>query len=618
MLAPGTPAPAAPAITNLVSNCAAPGGKSLVTFTVGKAIAGAVLSVQLTADATGTVVWASGYGSTITSQPFAILGTPNGTYTLTADNGQATSSRPVVIACAPGPTCDLRVTVTAAAPTVAGTTGTLTLVVTTSAPPVQVYLRGLNLTHILAGPTLNLAAGTYTYQGTPDPTTPYLVEVTDAGGCQASGTATIPLYAPPVVPGCTDPLASNYDPTATVDNGACVYVAPVRVPFFSVPPAQSLRFVLPGFPGLAALDNTLLADEQPLDTTNPGYCQPVAQADTLVLQFHTNYAGPAAPTVQLQAGSRAGGAVALTATLTRVVQAAGQTAAFAAYLRPDPAGTPGRCRLYFNADTLPLPFRPGDRVTLTGLPGAGNGTYPLVAVLEDPAAAVPYLVLPLTYPGGAAQRQDCTLSSTFALQGYDTWQAVLPFAAVSAGFYAVLISVSDATFGAATALSEPVDVQASHADTVLVAWRNFDNAFHLNYSAGLVHRLRVKGRFFERETATQKDVLRESTGRLTLLRAAVQRKVRLDTYLLPAYRHEALAVAFCHDFIRVNGVEVLAEEAYAAAAVPRFTLSNGTALLEQADFLGAGNRDDVSTGAGVDTPGQTYLLANQTYLIVNP
>ena len=31
----------------------------------------------------------------------------------------------------------------------------------------------------------------------------------------------------PVVPGCTDPIALNYDPTATVDDGTCAYPAPV-------------------------------------------------------------------------------------------------------------------------------------------------------------------------------------------------------------------------------------------------------------------------------------------------------------------------------------------------------------------------------------------------------
>ena len=32
-------------------------------------------------------------------------------------------------------------------------------------------------------------------------------------------------YADPPVYGCTDPLATNYDPLATVDDGSCTYLA---------------------------------------------------------------------------------------------------------------------------------------------------------------------------------------------------------------------------------------------------------------------------------------------------------------------------------------------------------------------------------------------------------
>jgi hypothetical protein len=55
----------------------------------------------------------------------------------------------------------------------------------------------------------NLCAGTYT------------VDVTDCQGCTIQATATVNVN---VVPGCTDPTAFNYDPTANVDDGSCVPV----------------------------------------------------------------------------------------------------------------------------------------------------------------------------------------------------------------------------------------------------------------------------------------------------------------------------------------------------------------------------------------------------------
>lgn len=436
-----------------------------------------------------------------------------------------------------------------------------------------------------------------------------LVLLDFAVGTPAYDTATVGGYQVPVVLGCTDPNANNYNAAATADNGTCTYTPPARLAYLRVPAAQSLRFVQPGA-AVPAFDNTLLADETPLGVNNPGYCQLVEQGDTLILQVQSNYTGaPVATVVPL-----AGGAAVATVAGVRVVRGAGQTAAFAAYLRAEPTN-PARSRVYFNAGTLPLPFALGDRVSVGGTT-TSNGTYPILAVLEDVAAAVPYLVLGVAYPS-AAQRVDCTLASAYAVQAFDTWHLVLSFAAVPAGLYRVRIDVTDTTFAAAYALSEPVEVAPAHADTRLLTWRNFDNAFGLNYTAGLVNRLRVRARFFQRETTTTREVLRESSGRLLLLSAAAYRKVRLDVYLLPDYVHETLAVALCHDFFSVDGLAVVAEEAYTVTPVPHYTLSNATVLLEQTDFLGAGNRDDVgdpnpATGAA------TLLLANNTYLTVNP
>lgn len=35
------------------------------------------------------------------------------------------------------------------------------------------------------------------------------------------------VYPAPLIAGCTDPAATNYDPSATTDNGSCVYPAPL-------------------------------------------------------------------------------------------------------------------------------------------------------------------------------------------------------------------------------------------------------------------------------------------------------------------------------------------------------------------------------------------------------
>ena len=56
----------------------------------------------------------------------------------------------------------------------------------------------------------NLVAGQYT------------LTATDCNGCSSSATFTVNSVTP--IPGCTDPLAFNYDSTANVDDGSCVPV----------------------------------------------------------------------------------------------------------------------------------------------------------------------------------------------------------------------------------------------------------------------------------------------------------------------------------------------------------------------------------------------------------
>lgn len=428
--------------------------------------------------------------------------------------------------------------------------------------------------------------------------------VTDlaVGGETAVLRITVPAYVPPPVLGCTDPTANNYDPAATQDDGTCAYTPPPRTPYFVVSPAQSLRFVQPGFDPDDA-DQVLLADQRPLNINNPGYCQRIAQADTAVVQWRTNYTTGSLLLVPAQ-----GGPAVRTIAPVRVVQGAGVSADFDVYARLD--APTGGSRIYFNAEALPLPFLPGARITLAGAAGLA-GTFPVADVREDPAAAVPYLLLSAPYPSGA-QRIDLTLTTPYALQAFDTWQAVLPFTGVPPGAYQAHIVLDDSEFAVALAVSEPLDVAAVHADTVLVTYRNFDNAFGLHYSAGLVNQVRVVGRLFERETTTQKTTLRGSDGTLTLLTGQPQRLLTLTTFLQADWMHEKLAVAFCHDFVRVNGLRGVVEGGYEYPATPGYALSNGTAQIEQTDFLGAGNRDDVG-----DVDGGPFLLVNQQFLQVN-
>ena len=48
----------------------------------------------------------------------------------------------------------------------------------------------------------------------------YTVTITDCNGCVGSETF---FVSASLDPGCTDPLADNYDPSANFDDGSCIY-----------------------------------------------------------------------------------------------------------------------------------------------------------------------------------------------------------------------------------------------------------------------------------------------------------------------------------------------------------------------------------------------------------
>jgi hypothetical protein len=539
--------------------------------------------------------------------PLVVSGLANGSYTssvtATAPNGVTYTSTPrsFTIACGPALSLDF----VGSTPVTTTTGGTVTVRASGGTPPLYAAISPIAGRQQLLPNTqghfetvfVNVPAGTH--NGGVVDSTPDLAQT-------VAFIVTVDPYTVTAVKGCTDPNADNYNPAATEDDGSCTYTPPVRQPYFDVPKMQSLRYVQPNRTDLPAFDNTLLADEMPLDYAVEGYCQKVEQGDTLVLQCLSNYQGAPVLTIHTCATD----AVALTVPGAKVQQGAGQTASFDVYAKPDP--TPGFTRLYFNDDALPLPFLPGQRVTISTTDTSLDGTYALHDVLEDASAAVPYLRIVAPYPAGNV-RIDATLTTMYVVQQYDTYQFVVPFESIAPGCYYSQITAADNDFLPALAMSEPIEVAQVHRDTKLISYRKFDNDDLLNYSHGLVNRQRVVARLFDRRPTGDKTVLRNDNHELEILQAAVYGKVFFEALLLPSWLHEVLFVAFNCDFVKVDSLRVVLEGDYTYEPVERYTLGKGTALLERRGFQGASNEDDMG---GLDAGGGPFLQANDKYLKV--
>jgi hypothetical protein len=208
---PGTP-DSPPKIFNVAVSCDPLLG-SILTFVVNKAMSGTSCSVGLV-DSDGNSVWGDGFGTSVNARSFRVEGILDGDYTIEADNGLASSSVPVTIACGNVSSPDaLKLAVAHTDETAALQDGTITLTPSGGTAPLTLELVDLRISRLGT-------AGTPEFFDKIDPNT-YAVRVTDANGAVANSSVTVLPYSAPK-DGCQDEYATNYDPAATSD-AACTY-----------------------------------------------------------------------------------------------------------------------------------------------------------------------------------------------------------------------------------------------------------------------------------------------------------------------------------------------------------------------------------------------------------
>lgn len=228
----GGSTPTPPKIFNVAVACDPLEG-SVLTFVVNKAMSGTSCSVALV-DKDGNSAWGGGFENSVNARSFTVKGTPDGDYTIEADNGLANSSVPVFINCGKVATSDtLKLLVAHTDETAAGDDGTITLTAVGGTNPITVEVVELSLSHATTSGSPfefgGILPDTYDVRATDSSSPPQIV----------NSTVTVLPYVPAKA-GCKDEYASNYDPLASTA-GSCDYAThwrsawgpaavPVRVP----------------------------------------------------------------------------------------------------------------------------------------------------------------------------------------------------------------------------------------------------------------------------------------------------------------------------------------------------------------------------------------------------
>jgi hypothetical protein len=348
---------------------------------------------------------------------------------------------------------------------------------------------------------------------------------------------------------------------------------------FSVSDVNSLRFVIPN--DAAPCDSgftpsgQLYCQEKHYGTHLVPYWQKVQNCDTLRVQFRSNYSSHTLQVINYQTGAVLG-----SYGYTQEVNNLGRFETFPAVATADGFE---QTRVYPIGADFPIEVEANDTLTLL------NVSYLVQGVGFDSNLQKQYALINLAFDSistGPELQTEATLY--YNAQEYDVFEASIPFQNLGQGFRQVIIY----TDGGPTAYSEPIELAELHPETVLMEWQNRDSGFDLSYATGYKGRMRVEAHLYKRLPKPESTTFRSNLKPVKLT-GHVQRRFLFETYQLPPYLHEKLALIFEHDKVWINGQEYVSEEGYGEPDYQeRALLANAECIIEQVDWMGRQNGDD--------------------------
>lgn len=370
-------------------------------------------------------------------------------------------------------------------------------------------------------------------------------------------------------------------------------VAPAD-PYVVYPIANAIRMVKAGAPGF---DGLLHRQEIHAGFYQQPYFQPVQKSDPTRLQIHSNY-----ETNTLEILNEAGAVVDAVPAL-KMTDNIDNGVTLNAILEEDWEVESHYTDCRFPDDKVPLFVEVGMLVQIGGTTNM-DGVFEVIEV--NRMWARHYFRIKRAYEG-AGPATSCTVTFNYSEQPYDVYEFPIDWTGIPAGKYNLKLT---GTLGASTYefVSEPIDLRDTQKNTVLITYKNIDNAYDVDYSSGIEHVLRVRATFFERTNPGQRKVHRDSKNRSIKISAFKQRAVKLEVWNAPPWLHEKLDIVFDHDYFTVNGVEYQTEEDYDLTYYEDYSLPSGEIRLTQVQDFYAQNSDDDGDVDG------TLLQVNEGYL----
>jgi hypothetical protein len=139
--------------------------------------------------------------------------------------------------------------------------------------------------------------------------------------------------------------------------------------------------------------------------------------------------------------------------------------------------------------------------------------------------------------------------------------------------------------------SDCLDIKANHRESVLIEYynspaRNFAGINYADVSPDPTFSLRIQGSFFHQRFPTQQELEELSNSRLLQLSTEIKKQKLLMIGPMPYHMHEKLILALQHDFVTINGVQYVMQDAYEMTeGNTRSSLKQAKVWLTQKDYI---------------------------------
>lgn len=348
----------------------------------------------------------------------------------------------------------------------------------------------------------------------------YTIRIKDVGaGCEQSQTVIVKAFKDSVV---EFPLAN------------VLRVVPTGGPIYDSTAKQNF-------------DNTLFELMRFKDVSPCRYLQKWGLNDAIVYQWRSSYEAHTVKVYNLIDDT-------LKANLSPVKKTAyyGQSQQFSAEFSDYGSN---KTQVYFPAIGMPSFFQVGMDITISGQASL-NGAYDIksIAVGTGEAEGHTVLLIDKAYSSGTDPLAG-TVDVTYNIEEFDVWEVPIDMLALTAGEYYLVIEGTDEQLVAMSGRSEPFAVLADVSDLVTLQYKNYENAFKMEYDAGLLHLMRVEGEMVWGVPGGEREEMNDSRNRVILLQENVTRNPQFYAEGIPPYLGEKIRIAMAHDYWTVDGVE---------------------------------------------------------------